>query len=184
MSSLQPTWYLDVRAAQTSEHISLDLTRHLPRRLMIGPALIVSDKPDILLPVIRKRWMRVVGEVRKQLASTLDRTKKAELTREVQRMSSLRFSTHIQDPQTDALIISPEQTVCQLPEYRSLYIVDPLTTGQFVSAIEYASPHTTVTVYGDAATYKHTLYALRHNTATYGEGYYPSHCQNLAPSTK
>jgi hypothetical protein len=97
MNTLSPAWYMDIRKAETSEHMSLDLTRHLPRRLMVGTAIIVSDRPDILLPVIRKRWMRVIREVQRQLSSTLDRAKKHELTRG---RTSAQFSVHHPDRQT------------------------------------------------------------------------------------
>lgn len=173
MNMLASAWYMDVRSAETSEHISLDLTRHLPRRLMVGPAVIVSDRPDILLPVIRKRWMRVIREVQRQLSSTLDRGKKHALTREVERLRSFQFTTQLSAPQADAVLIDPSQTVCHLPQYTSLYILTPLTTDQFLSAAEHAAPHSMVAVYGESDKYKRVLCAMYGRVPQYGEGEYP-----------
>jgi hypothetical protein len=173
MNTLTPAWYMDIRKAETSEHMSLDLTRHLPRRLMVGTAVIVSDRPDILLPVIRKRWMRVIREVQRQLSSTLDRAKKHELTREVERLRSFQFTTQIDKPGIDALLIEPSQTVCHLPEFTSLYILTPLTTNQFLSAAEHAAPSTMVAVYGEHTPYEHALRSMGSSIPQYGEGTYP-----------
>jgi len=72
-AAAQTGWYVDTRIVETTEQLSLDLARHLPQRLAVGPAVIVADKPTILLPVIRKRWMRIIREVERQRSSTLDR---------------------------------------------------------------------------------------------------------------
>ena len=175
MNTLSPAWYMDVRNAETSEHISLDLTRHLPRRLMVGAAVIVSERPDILMPVIRKRWMRVIREVQRQLSSTLDRGKKYELTREIERMRSFLFTTQIDEPGADAVLIHPSQTVCHLPEFSSLYILSPLTPDQFLSAAEHAAPNTMVAVYGQHEIYERALRAIYNEMPVYGQGVYPKH---------
>jgi hypothetical protein len=167
------TWYLDVREAATSEHVSLDLTRHLPRRLMVGPAVIVSDRPDLLLPVIRKRWMRVLLEVKKQFSSTLDRNKKRELSREIERMHSLIFTTQLNHPCADALLIGPAQTVCELPAYSSLYILAPLTSAQFLSLAEQAQENTLVAIYGEWSHYERALRGMLSRANQYGENTYP-----------
>ncbi|MEK7152896.1 MAG: hypothetical protein AAB834_03040 [Patescibacteria group bacterium] len=172
--TLAPTWYIDIREPQTSEHISLDLTRHLPRRLAVGPAVIVSDRPAILLPVIRKRWMKVIREVERHLSSTLDPWKKCELACELERMRSFCFTTDISAAQTDALIIAPFQTVCDLPYYSTLYILASLTPDQFLSIISYALPSSLVAVYGEWTEYEQTLRDLcAQDVPQYGEGAYP-----------
>ncbi|HET8670681.1 MAG TPA: hypothetical protein VFM05_08675 [Candidatus Saccharimonadales bacterium] len=155
----RPTWYLDIRTASTPELISLDLTRHLPRRLAVGPAIIVSDQPDILLPVVRKRWMRILLEVKKQFSSTLDRNKKRELSREVERMHAFIFTTKLDESHADVFIIHPVQTLRNLPAYSSLYILAPLTQEQFLSVSECAQPNALVAVYGEWNTYERALRA-------------------------
>ncbi|HEX9153546.1 MAG TPA: hypothetical protein VF809_01875 [Candidatus Saccharimonadales bacterium] len=142
-------WYIDVRDANTSEHISLDLTRHLPRRLMVGPAVIIHDQPNILLPVIRKRWANIMREVQRQYSSTLDRNKKQELLREMERMVSFKFTSRLDYEYADAVLISPRQTACELPPYASVYILAPLTANQFMSVTSYALPNSLVAVYGE-----------------------------------
>lgn len=166
-----PDWYVDSRATTSTEQLSLDLTRHLPQRLSVGSAVIVADRPTIFLPVIRKRWMTIVREVEKQRARTLDRVKRTSLERELTRMLAWRFSTKIDKPDTDVLVIKPEQTVCELPEHHTLYLATDITTDQFASALEHAATGSVVVVYGDWQQYEPVLRGK--HVAQYGEGAYP-----------
>lgn len=172
-----PRWYMDARATQTSEAMSLDLTRHLPQRLAVGPAIIVTDTPSKLLPVIRKRWMRIVREVERYRSCTLDHQKRYGLERDLQRMKSLKFSTKLTDLHADVLVITPAQTVCELPPHHTLYIAAELTPDQFDAAIEHTQLGSVVVVYGDWKMYEQVLRArcgIIEPTAQYGDGDYPN----------
>lgn len=152
-----PRWYLDGRESHSTEQVSLDITRHLPRRLAVGTAVVVNDRPGVFLAVIRKRWMYLVREVEKQRSSTLDRTKRQELTRELERLGSYRFTADISHAHADALLISPAQTVCELPLYNTLYITYPITEGQFTSALDYSLQGALVVVYGEWRHYEQVM---------------------------
>jgi len=169
-------WYVDTRTTETSEAMSLDMTRHLPQRLAVGPAVIVTDEPHKLLPVIRKRWMRIIREVERYRSSTLDRQKRSGLERDITRMLSLKFSTKLQDPHADVLVITPAQTVCELPAHHTLYIAANLTPDQFDAVLEHTELGSVVVVYGDWKMYERVLRArcgVTGNIEQYGEGDYP-----------
>jgi hypothetical protein len=166
-----PDWYVDTRPVESTEQLSLDLTRHLPQRLSVGSAVIVADRPAILLPVIRKRWMTIVREVERQRARTLDRTKRVSLERELTRLLALRFTTKIDKADTDVLVIKPEQTVCELPQHHTLYLATDITRDQFASALEYAVSGGVVVVYGDWQQYEPVLRGK--HFVQYGQEAYP-----------
>ncbi len=156
-SAISPPWYIDARHCETSEQISLDLTRHLPRRLAVGPAVIVAEKPAILLPVIRKRWMRIIREVERQRSSTLHVEKKRALEYEIARMRSLRFTTKINKAGADVLVMAPSDTISFLPVLSTVYIAVPLTAEQFSTLVGYSLPGSLVVVYGKWEIYLQTL---------------------------
>jgi hypothetical protein len=173
VNALHPHWYVDARETQSSEHLSLDLTRHLPQRLAIGPAVIVCDDPSKLLPVIRKRWMRIIRETERHRSSTLNRQKRYGLERDISRMKSLKFSTKLQSV-ADVLVIAPSQTVCELPAHHTLYVASELTPDQFASVIEHSQLGSVVVVYGEWKMYERILRAMCGAITDYGEGTYPA----------
>ena len=118
--------YIDVRSALTSEQISLDLARHLPRRLSTGPAVIITEKPALLLPVLRKRWMRIIREVERQRSSTLIREKRQALEYELQRLRSFRFSANPGNGPADVLLIGLPHSLPTSFKYSTLYVATVL----------------------------------------------------------
>ncbi|HEU4914616.1 MAG TPA: hypothetical protein VFT16_04410 [Candidatus Saccharimonadales bacterium] len=168
-----PRWYVDAREVITSEHVSLDLTRHLPQRLAVGPAVIVCDEPAKLLPVIRKRWMRIIRETERYRSSTLDRQKRYGLERDISRMKALKFSTKPNEV-ADVLMITPSQTVLELPPHHTLYIASQLTPDQFASVVEHTELGSVVVVYGEWKMYERVLRAMCGAINDYGEGVYPA----------
>jgi hypothetical protein len=122
-----PTRFVDVRAAETSEQISLDLARHLPRRLNSGPVVIVAERPATFLPVLRKRWMRIVREVERQRASTLNHEKRQALESELCRMRSFRFGTSTSRHRCDALVIGTAEQSSALSDCLTLYLTAQLS---------------------------------------------------------
>jgi hypothetical protein len=133
-----PTWQLDHRATETSEQASLDLTRHLPRRLAVGHVVIVSERPEVQLSVVRKRWMKIVQEVNRQFASTLNAQKKNSLQKELEHMQQCRFTLKpfSQEPAADCYFADPAHLVEHLPpSYRTIYLTNWLPLDQLRHAI-------------------------------------------------
>lgn len=128
--------YIDLRNQHRGKYLSLDLTRHLPRRVSIGAVLVVTDNPQIFLKVIRKRWMRVVREVARQRSSTLDPTKKHELGLELAHMNAYIFSAALQKHiAANVYFISPEQIDSHMPQYFTVYLSTHVSPTQFKSVI-------------------------------------------------
>jgi hypothetical protein len=70
-----------------------DLARHLYTRMNCGKAVIVASNSNILLPSLRKQWLKLMRKVQKERASTLNAGRICELSEVVIRMQNLRFST-------------------------------------------------------------------------------------------
>lgn len=119
-------WYIERRFVHNPERISLDLTRHLPRRSVVGTAVIVTNRPTVILPVIRKRWVKLIREVERQHSSTLDRLKKESLQQELTRLHRLTFAANTAyiAPPADIIFTTPEH-MDSLYDYQTLYILDP-----------------------------------------------------------
>jgi hypothetical protein len=117
--------------------------------------------------------MRIIRETERYRSSTLDRDRRIGLERDISRMKALRFSTKLHLP-ADLLVITPEQTVCELPPHHTLYIATDLTPDQFASVIEHSELGSVVVVYGEWKMYERVLKALAGAISDYGQGNYPA----------
>jgi hypothetical protein len=162
-NSPEPHWYIDSRPTVSTEQMSLDLTRHLPRRLAISPVVVVTDRPAILLSVVRKRWSAITREVARQFASTLDRQKKAGLQRELDHIRNCRFTVQsfTEHPTADCFFVSPDELCDSLPPcYNTLYLTSRLTDVDLCIAVRNLSLNGLIVGYGDWLTeYEESLRA-------------------------
>lgn len=141
-------WYVEIRHISIPEKISLDLARHLPRRSLVGAAVIVTNRPTVMLPVLRKRWMKVIREVERQHSSTLDRTKRESLRQERLHLHQVTFAVNTAYLAAPAGVIftSPEH-LSSLGEYQTLYLLDPLTPEQRQSLVGHLTPRGLIVTY-------------------------------------
>lgn len=140
MTSTPPNWFIDIRPFKSSEHLSLDLTRHLPRRAAVGPVAVITDRPGVLLSVIRKRWSYVIREVQRQYSSTLQASKKEGLKRELVRLSSYQFAVAAKrSAATNILFAQPDQLTAG-DHFDTLYLTIPLPHQQLLPLTQYLNP--------------------------------------------
>lgn len=172
-------WYVDVRSAASTEHMSLDLSRHLPRRLAVGPAIIVSERPTVLLSVVRKRWAKIVREVTLQHASTLNAQKRAGLQHELDHMQQCRFTvkSFTQSPSADCFFIGRGQLFDQLPPcYPTLYLTTWLSAKELYAVTRGLPLRGLIVSYGEWPTgYEAVLHeTFQDRFKQYSEGAYPT----------
>jgi hypothetical protein len=141
-------WYIEKRSVSTPEKISLDLARHLPRRSTVGTVVVVTGRPTVILPVIRKRWVALIREVERQHSSTLDRLKKESLRQELVRLRHLTFAANTAyiAPPADIIFTTAEH-MGTLTGYRTIYILDPLTSTQFENLRGHLLPNGLIVTY-------------------------------------
>lgn len=121
-------WYTEIRTVETPEKISLDLAQHIQQRSGAGTVVVITDRPLVMLPVIRKRWVKVLREVERQLRSTLNRTKKTSLEAELHRLKHLTFAANTAYVNALAdVIFTSLSHVYDAQMYATLYITQPFT---------------------------------------------------------
>ncbi len=145
-------WYIEKRIIGTPEKISLDLARHLPQRSLVGVVVIVTSRPTVMLPVLRKRWMKVIREVERQHSSTLDRRKRESLRQELVRLQQVTFAVNTAYLAAPAGVIftSPEH-LSSLGEYQTLYVLEPLTSVQADDLLGHLTPRGLIVTYCEKA---------------------------------
>jgi hypothetical protein len=145
-------WYIDVRGPGTSDEHSADLVQHIPRRLCVGPIIVVAENPKVALSVLRKRWMRLLRDVEIQRSSTMDRLQRTSLQHEVTQMTHCKFSAqpfHKAPSGTQVFFVRPEDLSTGLPEHTTLYIMTPMTTAVVRQALTKLRPGGLIAIYGE-----------------------------------
>lgn len=111
-----------------SAPVSRDLAKHLYTRMMCGKVAIVTDKPASMLAAVRKQWMQIERQLRRERSSTLDATRILELTYEIPRMQSMVFTAKapIDEPQADVLFATAADFLRWPPQCRTMYVACPV----------------------------------------------------------
>ena len=142
MSSLPPApdWFIDIRHFKSQEQLSLDLTRHLPRRITVGTVAIITDRPTVLLSVVKKRWSTLVHEVQKQYASTLQQVKKQGLERELQRLRGYRFTVAAKRTDATQIVFSTPEELLPGDRFYTIYLTIPLSHERLIPLMTHLQP--------------------------------------------
>ena len=141
-------WYIEARPQTRAEKISLDLSRHLPCRTTVGPVAIIDRRPNIMLSVIRKRWMHVVKEFEIQYSSTLEPLKKQSLLREINRLKQLYFSVKdtTEPPLPHIVFLKPNGNLLNA-RFRTIYVVSRMTSDELATILLHLAPTGLLVVY-------------------------------------
>lgn len=142
--------YIDVRGFERPEDLSYDVSRHLPRRMTIGTALVVADNPPVFLSVVRKRLAKLLYEIESCRARTLNRSKRDALGEEARRLRAYRFSAKPlgRSVRPDALFITPAQLTHPLPRYHTLYLAADVSAHQLRAALRFLDTGGLLVAYG------------------------------------
>jgi hypothetical protein len=135
-----PNWFIDVRQLRSTEQISLDLTRHLPRRAAVGPVLVIAERPTVLLSVIKKRWSTLIREVQRQYSSTLQATKKEGLRRELERLNGYSFAVISKRLPTTDILFARSTDLQPKDQFATIYLTMPLPYEQLMPLTERLRP--------------------------------------------
>lgn len=104
-------------STHTPANIADEIARHLQVRQSLGPAVVLTERPVILLSNVRKQWMKLHKALQIERARTLNAALRAALTREIELMEQLRFSAkppHI--TKADVFFVEPSQLQSELPQ--------------------------------------------------------------------
>jgi hypothetical protein len=135
-----PDWFIDIRQLSTSEHISLDLARHLPRRAAVGAVAVIADRPAVLLSVVRKRWSIIIREVQRQYSSTLQPAKKEGLQRELLRLQGYIFSIAAKRTAATNILFATPHELYPEDRFSTIYLTIPLPHERLMPIMDHLSP--------------------------------------------
>lgn len=111
------SYLVEERLLPTKAAVSADIARHLQLRQQVGRAVVVAPRSCIVLSTVRRQWMKLVQALQRENARTLDGALRAELSRQLSTMESLRFVSQPPERQPDAdIYFLEEEDFTVLPE--------------------------------------------------------------------
>lgn len=115
---------LRTASARGTDSLSADIARHLHTRQYLGKAVIICNRPPIVLSAMRKQWLKLSRTAQKQRASTLNADKILKYTHTIAHMQHLRFTTKtpLEQPEADVYILAPENATQMPAQCWSVYI--------------------------------------------------------------
>ena len=135
-----------------SAPISRNLAKHLYTRMMCGKVAVVTDKPASMLAAVRKQWMQIERQLRRERSSTLDATRILELTYEISRMQSIVFTAKapIDEPQADVLFATAADFLKWPPQCRTMYVTCTVELEVLHQITAWMGVHGLVVMYGES----------------------------------
>lgn len=132
-----------------SAPISQDVSRHLYTRMLCGKVVIVADRPAVMLSTLRKQWVKIEKQVRRERSSTLDATRILELAYELPRIQTLLFAAKspVDESNADVLVASIDQLLEWPPQCRTMYVTSKITKEQLYLVTAWMPPHSLVVTY-------------------------------------
>lgn len=116
--------YTEQRLIDGKNLLSWDLAHHLYMRSVRDKVIVVTEKPGDLLAATRKQWLKLMRQVMRQRASTLNTVRSLELTEQISYMQNLQFSA--KQPQeyleVDVTFATAEGLIQVTPICRTAYI--------------------------------------------------------------
>lgn len=116
--------FTEQRSINGKNLLSWDLAHHLYMRSVRDKVIIVTEKPVDLLASTRKQWLKLMRQVMRQRASTLNTVRTLELTEQISYMQNLQFSAKRPQEYLDADVTfaTAEDFIKIAPICRTAYI--------------------------------------------------------------
>ncbi len=116
--------YVEKRDLNGKTSLSWDLAHHMYTRLLRGKIAVVTEDPASLMPAVKKQWMKVMRQVQRQRAATLDPTQILELSNKIAHMQSIHFTARppVDLLEADANFATADQFVQVPPMCHTLYV--------------------------------------------------------------
>jgi len=133
----------------TSNSGARDIAEHLCGRMYYGKAVIVADKPEVFISVLRRQWLKKAWRMKIERARTLDTAKINELEGTICYMGRLRFTRRYPpDEYTgDVYIVGVKEALMWPPECSTMYIVAKSEQHEKYLLTSWMHPHSLVVIY-------------------------------------
>lgn len=122
--------YYETRHLPTNPPATLaaDIARYIQMRQYVLPAVVVCENPTAIMSAARKQWFKATRYLQRLRASTLNAEEILRLTHVLMHMQNMQFTarTPLEQPNTAAYFISPDQLALIPPGTQTMYIACPL----------------------------------------------------------
>jgi hypothetical protein len=133
----------------TASSAAQDVAQRLCDRMYYGKVVIIADEPKVFIAVLRKQWLKLARKMQVERASTLNPTKVAKLSGDVNYMLGLRFTTHYPPDEYlgDVYIVGPKEALAWPPQCSTMYIVAKTERHERYLLTSWMLPHSLVVLY-------------------------------------
>lgn len=126
-----------------------DVADHLYHRMHYGKTVVVADRPEVFVGVLRKQWLMLARRTQVERARTLDHAKIAELDAAVRYMLWLRFTRRYPPGEYpgDVYVVGVKEALGWPPECSTMYIVAETELHEKYLLTSFMRPHSLVVMY-------------------------------------
>lgn len=138
---------IETRRVDEARDVPVNIARDLRRRIEVGKALVIAERPVITLSLIRKRWAQFVRELEVDKARTLNKWRREELSTQVLRMEWTEFTATRLDRFADVYIVEPSDAAPLVNKAATIYVAMPLGESELNKLLHKREPDTLVIGY-------------------------------------
>lgn len=112
------------RSMPSNRSLAQDLAVQLAEVSRLGKAVVVSDKPDVLLPVVRKQWLRLERKIWLERARTINSARITELSNELSLMRNVSFTASPPDDllEADITFATVDDFIRVAPDCKKMFV--------------------------------------------------------------
>jgi hypothetical protein len=133
------TVYIEHRELVKGASLSWDIAHHLYTRQLDGVALVVTDRPVVLLASIRKQWVKIVQRLERERASTLAVARTTELGCRIESMKNLKFTAKESARENgDVRFVSFGHAATLQTKFHTIYVTEEIDdVGELLGRVKY-----------------------------------------------
>lgn len=138
---------IETRKVGEPRDMPVNIARDLKGRIDFGKALVLAERPVIMLSLIRKRWMQIGRDLQVARASTLNRWRREELSTQVMRMEWTEFTATDYANFADVYVAEPLRAAELADQAATIYVATPLSDSDMNELLRNAEPETLIVRY-------------------------------------
>jgi hypothetical protein len=118
--------FIERRELGANVAITWDMTLHIYARDPAGVVLVVTENPSVVMPALRKQWLKLIRKLQNVMAGTLNADRRKEMLRRIKQMESAKFwVTEYNATASGAVIlfVRPEDINLDLKNWNTTYIL-------------------------------------------------------------
>jgi hypothetical protein len=129
--------------------LSRNLALHICSHSQNGKIAVVTDKPETLLPAVRKQWLKLLRQVQNERAGALNPTRIDMFTQQILWMQELSFTYKLPDDLlvADVTFATADDFVRRPPICRCVYVTYSFEREKLHMLTSWMSRNSSVVIY-------------------------------------